>query len=110
MPHEQEQSAEEFARRLAGLTPSSTLARDRVLFEAGRQSGRREGRPWRVAASLLMVGFVGLTAFEVSGRRTPSAAAANSDRLISDQPSTAQVAQSPPDFAPEALSMQGSSS
>lgn len=100
MSSEHEHSAEEFARRLASLTPAAALTRDRVLFEAGRNAGRKEARPWRYVASIMTVGMVGLLAFETMGGKTPPMASNPPRQLAEQQPQTVLV-QSEPEPTPE---------
>ena len=100
MSSEHEHSAEEFARRLASLTPAAALTRDRVLFEAGRNAGRKDARPWRYIASLMTVGMVGLLAFETIGGKAPPMASNPPQLLPEQQPQTVLV-QSEPDPMPE---------
>ena len=75
MADERDEAAGAFARRLAGLTPATTIARDRVLYEAGRAAGRKADRPWRIASTLLIVGLMGFSAHQTQERRALELAA-----------------------------------
>jgi hypothetical protein len=93
--NQDEHSAREFARRLAGLTPAAVLTRDRVLFEAGRNAGRKEARPWRYAASVMTVGFIGVLAFETWIGRNQPMASISQQRTEQPQIAEADVAMPP---------------
>jgi hypothetical protein len=79
-----EQGLNDLERPLEGLRPASPagLARDRMLFEAGRASAESRRRRWAAAAALaaIAVGLGGLLAREREQRRGLEALLAERDR------------------------------
>lgn len=96
MSSEHEHSAAEFARRLVTLTPAATLTRDQVLYEAGRNAGRKEARPWRFTASVMTVGMIGLLSFETwNGTTSPMAWKSSQPIEVQRQEQVAQTVAEP---------------
>jgi hypothetical protein len=100
MSSRHEHSDQEFAQRLASLTPAAVLTRDRVLFEAGRNAGRKEARPWRYTASVMAACLIGLLAFETWNGSNPPMASRSPPQPTEQQPpmQMAQAAVESPPF------------